>query len=153
MSLVIVVAGWLIVSLLGVTRASQSAQLDDRLKQLDDQLKTPALQQTTTQYNTLETVLSNIKTLRDERLLFDPTWQTIKKSVPKDVQFTSFTLGDDSTFRISGVGRSVSSVAQFAAALAQQPQFKTVTPLSVDKQTNKDVYNFSISFKLVGAKQ
>lgn len=149
-SLVLVVVGYLVVSLLGVTRASESEQLDARLNELSQELKTPALVQASTQYTTIETVLTHIKTLRAERLLFDPTWQTIKQNVPQDVQFTSFNLGDDGTFRVSGVGRSITSVAQFAAALSQQPQFRTVMPLSVDKQVNRDVYNFSLSFKLVG---
>lgn len=146
----LVVLGWLTVSLLGVTRASESEQLDQKLNELSEELKKPVNVQTTKQYNSIETVLAQVKKLRTERLLFDPTWQTIKQNVPKEVQFSSFNLGDDGTFRVAGVGRSITSVAQFAAALSQQSQFKTVTPLAVDKQANTPLYNFSISFKLVG---
>ncbi len=146
-SLVVVILGWLVVSLLGVTRGSGIVELDKKLDSLDTELSTPAMVLATAQYNTVEAVVTQIKKLRDDRLVFNPTWQVVKQNVPKDVQFTSFTLGEDGTFRVVGVGRSVTSVAQFAAALAQQGKFTTVTPLAVDKQPDKEMYNFSLSFK------
>ncbi len=145
-SLIVVIIGWLLVSLLGLTRGSQAEALDKKLTDLSDQLSTPEMVQVATQYTTVETVLSQIKKLRADRLLFDPTWQTIKQNVPKDIQFTNFTLGDDGTFRLAGVGRSVTSVAQFAAALTQAG-YRSVTPLAVDKQSGQELYNFSMTFK------
>lgn len=144
--LVLVIIGWLVVTLLGVTRGGEANELDGKLNDLTEQLQAPAYVAAAAEYNSIDTVLSKIKDLRAQRLLFDPTWQTIKNNVPKDVQFTSFTLGDDATFRIAGVGRSITSVAQFSTALTEA-KFKTVTPLAVDKQADKDLYNFSISFK------
>lgn len=146
-SVIIVIVGWLLVGLLGLTRTSENGELEKKLGELHAELNQPAMVKATKDYTTIANVVSQVKQLRQDRLVFDPTWQTVKKNVPKDVQFTSFALGEDDTFRIVGVARSVTSVAQFAAALNQLGQFKTVTPLSVDKQADAALYNFTMSFK------
>lgn len=146
--LVMVVLAWALAALLTATRSGDITQLDAKSVQLDTQLKSPAISTALAEYSALDTVVTHMQRLRNDRFLFLPTWDAVKKSVPKDMQFTSFVLGEDSSVRITGVARSVTSVSFFANALAEQSAFRSVTPLSVDKQSGQQLYNFTITFKV-----
>ncbi len=136
-------------TILGLMREAQIEQANAKIGQLEKEFTTDAtLSNTSQQYFRLETVSSHIGKLLYERFLFMPSWNMIKSSVPRDVQFVSVSLGADTTFRISGVSKSVSSVANFAKSLSDKPEVSVVTPLSIDKQGTSPVYNFSISFKV-----
>ncbi len=144
---VLVLLAWVVITLVGSLHQSSVADADKTLAQLNQQLKDPGLQTTVTQYSALDAVTTQMAKVRAKRVLFSPSWDAIKASVPADVQFTSVTFTQDNIFRISGVTKSITSVAHFAKALSTNPHFSQVTPLSVDKQNQAGLFNFSLSFK------
>lgn len=145
---ILVVATWGVVSLLGLTRTQQVTELTKKIAQVDAQLKESENIKTYEQYTAIDTVVSHMKRIRDQRYLFLSEWSSVKESVPKDVQFVNVTLSEDGVFRISGLARSFSSVAHFSEALSEKENISMVAPLSVDRQSNGTTYGFSLSFKV-----
>lgn len=142
-----VLVTWGILIVLGMSRTAQIREADAAIAQYNTKLANPEVKKTLSQYTALDTVSNQMDKLRSQRFLFLPAWETIKQSVPKDVQFTSVSISQDSVFRISGITKSVTSVAHFAKELSNQPTMEQVAPLSVDKQGNGQ-FNFTVSFKV-----
>jgi type IV pilus assembly PilN-like protein len=143
----LVILAWAIVFILGVTREAQIKEADSTLQDLATKLNSDELQTTLAQYNALDGVATQMQKVRTKRFTFLPTWNRIKESVPKDVQFTNVNFGQDDVFRITGTTKSVKSVAYFAKELETKSGLTQVAPLSVDKQGGNNLFNFSISFK------
>jgi len=138
-----------IVWALGITRDSEIQKLDAQISTIDGQIKTdPALSATLTQYMALDNVSKQISGLVNSRILFMNSWNDIKASVPKDVQFNSMSSGTDGVYLITGYAKSISSVASFSQALTAHPEFAAVTPLSISKVDGKNVIQFSLRFKV-----
>lgn len=145
-TLVMVVLTWVILAVMGAGRVRQAQQYDSKIKELDSKIAT--LSATEKTYYDIERSLSHEKQLRSNRYLFGPTWSKIRDSVPADVQFSSLSLGGDSTIRIVGSTRSLTSVAEFSNELEKRPELSVVTPLSVDRTPNSETYGFTIMFKV-----
>ncbi len=145
-SLILVIGTWGVLTIMGAGRAKQSLQYDNKIKELDSKIL--ALKDTEQTYLAVESSLTHAKRLRDTRYLFGPTWTMVRDNVPKDVQFTSLSLGNDSTVRIVGSTKSVTSVAQFARQLEKQKGITMVTPLSLERSPNNGQYGFTLSFKV-----
>jgi Tfp pilus assembly protein PilN len=137
---------WAILEVMQVTRSHQAAQYDTKISGLNSQIAT--LKTTEQTYDAINTVVSQAKKLQTTSYTFGPTWQVIRNNVPKDVQFTSVTMGSDSVFQITGVTKSITDVAQFTQQLGKQTGFSMVLPLSIDKQPTGTLFNFSLSFKV-----
>lgn len=150
---VLVLITWGTVFVLRLTRSEDVKQLDSKIAEYDKQLKTEPLMATEKTYLALQTVASHMKALRDQRFLFLSEWNDVKASVPKDVQFSSVAMSDDGVFRISGVAKSMSSVAQLSQALTTKSSVALVTPLSLEKQSDGKTFGFSLSFKVTTLKK
>ncbi len=148
----LLVLGYLILVVMGFTYDSRIRSLNSAIDAQDQDFQSQDIQDTYKTYLALNNVDQHIKQLQNLRFIFMPTWTTVKKSIPKDVQFTSVSIGQDYVFRITGVTRSITSVANFAKQLGADPNLTQITPLSVDKQSNNDTYNFTLSFKAKAAK-
>lgn len=144
-SLGMVVLTWAILVVMGAGRIRQAQQYDGKIKELDTKLALYASTEKT--YTAIETSLAHDKKLRASRSLFGPTWSIIRDSVPSDVQFSSLSLGGDSTIRIVGMTKSLTSVAQFANELENKAEISVVTPLSVDRTPNAETFGFTLILK------
>ncbi len=142
----LVIAAWVLVSILGATRSAQIRQLDQKIESLDAQLDQPDIAKAEQTYLALDTTVSHMNQLRTRRFAFLPVWNTLKASVPHDMQFTSLSMGDTTSFQISGATKSLGSVAAFAKALQSKPDFYSVTPLSVQQEKDEGIYSFSLTF-------
>ncbi len=147
----LVLLTWIILLVLGASRSSEITTADASITEQDKALQ--GLSTTFNQYSALEQVKVQTKVLRNKRYLFLDSWKKIKENAPKDVQFVSVSVGSQGLFRISGVTKSVTSVANFTKALSQQENITQVAPLSVDKQNNGSLFNFTISFKAAEGQQ
>ncbi len=139
---------WILVAVLGAANAQGVRQADKNVATIDDQVKSSSLVHTLEQYEALNTLVTHIGKLQNQRFILGPTWEEIKASVPRDIQFTSLNLTDDGTYRIAGIGRSITSIASFAKSLSEKQNLTMVTPLAMDKQPDRDLYNFSLTFKV-----
>ncbi len=142
----LVIAAWVLVSILGATRTTQISQLDKKIDGLNKNLAQADIAQTEDTYLALNTAISHMTQLRAKRFVFLPVWNGVKASVPRDMQFVSLSMGNTNDFQISGITKSVGSVSYFAKALAAKPDFHDVTPLSVQSQKDQGVYNFNLTF-------
>jgi hypothetical protein len=101
-----------------------------------------------TKYNGIAAVDENLVRILNSRLLFLPGWNAVKSSVPKDVQFTSVSVANDLTYRISGDAKSISSIASFSKVLEEKIQAESVVPSSVTKKADSNNFSFGIGFEL-----
>ncbi len=138
---------WVVLALMGAKYSADVTSAQDAIASADTQMKSIDLSPTVDQYQALEAAASNMDRVRSSRYLLVPTWNTLKAKVPKDVQFTSVSFGQDNIFRVSGVTKSVSSVADFAKALEGEKGISEVSPLSVDKESGTDRLQFTLTFK------
>lgn len=145
-SLILVLLTWGALFVMSAARTRQAGVYDKKIS--EQKVALTALKDTEQTYTAVNTVVSQAKKLRDSRYLFGPTWTMLRNSVPKDVQFTSVSMGNDYVFRVTGASKSVNSVAQFAKQLEKQEGVIVVTPLSVEKQATSGFYNFSLSFSV-----
>lgn len=143
----LVLVGYGTLMVLGSTREAQRNEFDSKITELEKQLREKDVATAQKHYNALDTVVSQLAGVQNERFLFEPVWKDIKASVPKDMQFLNVTMGTDSTFRISGVTRSVTSVSYFTKALSSKPGMSSVVPVSIDKNITGDTFSFTVSFK------
>lgn len=147
-SLLLVALAWVALGVMGAGRTKQITQFDSKIQVLDGQIK--AIAETSDTYGALQGAATHAVKLRENRYLFGPTWTMLKESVPKDVAFTSVTLGTDATVRIVGETKSITTVAQFARELENQTTVTMVTPLSIEKSSNSEGrYGFNLSFKTI----
>lgn len=138
---------WVVLALMGAKYGADVSNAQEAITSADTQMKSDDLAPTVEQYQSLEAAASNMDNVRRSRYLLVPTWNTLKAKVPKDVQFTSVSFGQDNIFRVSGVTKSVSSVADFAKALEGEKGISEVSPLSVDKESGTDRLQFTLTFK------
>lgn len=148
-SLVLVLIAWAVLGVMGAGRSKQASQFEAKINDFDTKIS--AFNDTQSDYKSLETVIHSAKKLRETRFVFGPTWAMLRDSVPKDVQFSSVILGSDTTIRIAGSTKSITSVAEFADKLETQTGVSMVTPLAVEKQPSSELMTFSLSFKAVEA--
>lgn len=142
-----VVVVFAIVTILGLAREGEVTGLNGKVSQLNKDLSAPEMKQTLEQYEALDTVITHMDRVRKQRFIFEPVWGAVKAAVPSDVSFTSVAMDDDASFRVTGKTRSVNSVAAFAKALDAHSSIEKVTPLSVDKASESNLYNFTITFE------
>lgn len=138
---------WVVLALMGAKYSADVTAAQNAITSADTQMKSADLSPTVDQYQSLEAAASNMDRVRSSRYLLVPTWNTLKAKVPKDVQFTSVSFGQDNIFRVSGLTKSVSSVADFAKALEGEKGISEVSPLSVDKESGTDRLQFTLTFK------
>jgi Tfp pilus assembly protein PilN len=138
---------WAVLALMGAKYGADVTNAQEAIAAADTQMKSNDLSPTVEQYQSLEAAASNMERVRNSRYLLMPVWNTLKAKVPKDVQFTSVSLGQDNVFRVSGVTKSISSVADFAKALEGEKGISEVSPLSIDKESGTDRLQFTLTFK------
>jgi hypothetical protein len=150
----LVVIAYSIVTILGITRSSQLTQADNRIAQINGQIKSDrTLSDTLEKYNSIAAANENLLRILNSRFLFLPGWKAVKTSVPKDMQFTSVSVSNDLTYRVSGETKSVASLATFSKVLEGKLGAKSVVPSSINKKTDTDRYTFGISFDLIKTEQ
>lgn len=145
-SVILVLVTWAILSVMASSHSRQSEVYTTKINEL--KIQANEYKATEATYRAVETVVAQASALRSTQYLFGPTWKSLKEAVPKDVQFLTLSMGNDYVFRVAGVTKSVTAVAQFSRQLEKVPGVSVVTPLSIEKQTSGSVYNFNLSFRI-----
>jgi hypothetical protein len=147
LGLVLVAYG--LVTVLGLTRASQLDVAAKRMTDIDNEIKADKkLSDTLEKYNGLAAADENLVRIINSRLLFLPGWKAVKGAVPKDIQLTSVTVTNDLTYRLSGESKSVASIAAFSHVLEDKLEATSVIPSSINKKPDTDRFTFGMSFDI-----